>query len=147
MSCVLRAIGTSFDVDAFLKDSPLEASPAFRRGEPRFAGREDGPRRAASGFNTEVSAADPGDLDDQITQAMHFLNEYEDELRRLGSFPGVEEVCLDFAVRRRAETSQSDLFPAGLLWRAGALHFDLGVTLGDGGGSWGAARRRRRGRG
>src|SRR5688572_808050 len=134
MSCVLRAIGTSFDVDAFLEDSPLEAAPAFRRGEPRFAGREDGPRRAASGFNAEVSAESPDDLSEQITHAMHFLNEYEDELRRLGSFPGVEEVCLDFAVRRRAETSQSDLFPAGLLWRAGALDIDLVVTQVDGGG-------------
>lgn len=132
MTCVLRAIGTSFDVDAFLKDSPLDAGAAFRRGEPRVPGRPDSPPRAASGFNIAISEAG---LDDQISEAMHFLNEYEDELRRLGSFPGVEEVCLDFAVRRGGdEDTRSTVFPAGLLWRAGALDIDLVVTDSDAGG-------------
>lgn len=45
-----------------------------------------------------------------------------------GSYPGVEEMCLDFAIRRRDIVAQSDLFPAELLWQAGALDIDLVVT-------------------
>jgi hypothetical protein len=128
LSCVLRAIGTSFDVDAFLRDSELSASHTFHRGEMRSSGPADGETRAASGFNATVSAADFDDLLGQIRGALLYLNEHEDGLRRLGGFPGVEEVCLDFAVRRQDVVAQSDLFPAELLWRAGALDIDLVVT-------------------
>ena len=128
MGCVLRAIGTEFDVDAFLKDSPLSTEPAFRRGEPRVPGLPNGPARAASGFNVAVSQAGLDDLSAQVEDALRFLDENEDELRRLAAFPGVEEVCLDFAVRRRDVVAQSDLLPAELLWRAGALDIDLVLT-------------------
>lgn len=128
MSCVLRVIGTAFDVDAYLRDSRLVAAPVFRRGEPRLPGQSDGPKRGASGFNIAVSDAGVNDLVAQVRDALRFLGEYEDDLRRLGSYPGVEEMCLDFAIRRRDVVAQSDLFPAELLWHAGALDIDLVVT-------------------
>ena len=126
MGCVLRAIGTDFDVDEFLKDSPFADAAAFHRGEPRAPGGE-GERRAASGFNVDIG---PGlsELRLQVQAARRFLREHEDELRRLGSFDGVEEVCLDFGIPRRAGAEESDLFPADLLWQAGALDIDLVVT-------------------
>jgi hypothetical protein len=127
MGCVLRAIGRDFDVDAFLQDSPLPKDAVFHRGEPRTAG-EGGTKRVASGFNSPVGEAGPGDLDDQVQAASHFLREHEEELRRLGRFPGVEEVCLDFGLSCTAGASQSDVFPADLLWQAGALDIDLVVT-------------------
>jgi hypothetical protein len=125
LGCVLRAIGRDFDVDEFVKDSPIAHEAVFHRGEPRHPGEG---KRAASGFNAPVSAAALDDLDTQVQDASHFLREHEDELRRLGRFPGVEEVCLDFGIARRAGASQSDLFPADLLWQAGALDIDLVVT-------------------
>ena len=128
MSCVLRAIGTAFDVDAYLKSSRLVASIVFRRGEPRTPGQPEGPRRTASGLNVAVSDANVDDLAAQVRDALRFLREHEDDLRRLGSCPGMEEVCLDFALRRRDVVAQSDLFPADLLWQAGALDIDLVVT-------------------
>jgi hypothetical protein len=128
VTCVLRAIGRDFDVDGFLKDSPLPPDAVFHRGEPRALGDPGGTKRSASGFNAPVSAAGFDDLDTQIQDATHFLREHEDELRRLGRFPGVEEVCLDFGIARRDGTAQSDLFPADLLWQAGALDIDLVVT-------------------
>jgi hypothetical protein len=127
MGCVLRAIGRDFDVDAFLEDSPLPRDAVFHRGEPRTAG-EGGAKRAASGFNSPVSDAVRDDLDGQVQAASHFLREHEEELRRLGRFPGVEEVCLDFAFSWGAGASRSDVFPADLLWQAGALDIDLVVT-------------------
>lgn len=128
MTCVMRAIGTLFDVDTFLAESPFQADPAFHRGEERLAGLSGGAKHAASGFNARVSEAGLDDLAGQIRDAVQFLNEHEDELRRLGSYPGVEEVCLDFAVRRRDGAVQSEILPAELLWRAGALDIDLIVT-------------------
>jgi hypothetical protein len=122
MTCVLRAIGTDFDVDAFLRDSPL-AGTVFHRGEPRPGGGQ----RSASGLNVEV-AGGFGELDGQIQAAAHFLFRHEDELRRLASFPGVEEVCLDFGIRIPDPSASSSVFPADFLWQSGALDIDLVVT-------------------
>jgi len=128
MSCVLRAVGTSFDVDAFLRKSQFEPDSVFHRGEPRLEGPSDGPKRGASGFNLTLSEASFDDLPGQIADVTHFLIEHEDELRRLAGFDGVDEVCLDFGVRRLDVAAQSEIFPADLLWRAGALDIDLVVT-------------------
>lgn len=124
---MLRAIGRDFDVDEFLKESPLPHESVFHRGESRLPG-PPGTKSTASGFNGSVSAADLHDLDTQVQDAAHFLHEHEDELRRLGRFPGVEEVCLDFGIAWRDVAAQSDVFPADLLWQAGALDIDLVVT-------------------
>lgn len=126
MSCVLRVIGTDFEVDEFLKDSTLADAAVFHRGEERLAGAKG----AASGFNLEIGKG-LADLGLQVQAARRFLRQHEDELRRLGSFDGVEEVCLDFTIRRRAGATQSDVFPADLLWQAGALDIDLVVTHHD----------------
>lgn len=128
MGCVLRAIGTGFDVDGFLADSGFEAPAVFRRGEDRMPGVPGSPKRAVSGFNLQVGPADLHDLAGQVRDAAGFLGHHEEELRRLASYPGVEEVCLDFGVARRDVAAQSDVFPADLLWRAGALDIDLVVT-------------------
>jgi hypothetical protein len=122
MSCVLRAIGTDFDVDTFLEASQL-AGTVFHRGEPRPTGGH----RAASGLNVDVAGGFE-DLDAQIQAAAHFLLRHEDELRRLASFPGVEEVCLDFGIRVPEPGAASNVFPADFLWQSGALDIDLVVT-------------------
>jgi hypothetical protein len=128
MSCVLRAIGVSFDVDAFLAKSPFRAQAVFHRGSPKMPGSPDGAKWASSGFNVAVSDQGFDDLALQVRDAARFLNLHEDELRRLGGFPGVEEVCLDFGIRRRDVAMQTEVFPADLLWQAGALDIDLVVT-------------------
>jgi len=128
VTCVLRAIGAEFDVDAFLRESPLVDAVAFHRGEPRVASAPDGEKRAASGFTLPVSDADLHDLEDQVSGATDFLRLQEDELRRLGQFPGLQEMCLDFAIARRDVAAQVSVLPAELLWQAGALDIDIVVT-------------------
>jgi hypothetical protein len=127
MACVLRAIGESFDVDAFLSESAFPRAKPFHRGEPG-SGEAGANQLAMSGFNLPVSDAGLDDLDRQIEDATRFLREHEDELRRLSSFDGLEEVCLDFGIRRRNVVAQTDVFPADLLWQTGALDIDLVVT-------------------
>jgi len=78
-----------------------------------------------------IYAAGQGDLDDldgQVSGATDFLRVQEDELRRLGQFPGLQEMCLDFGIGRRDVAAQVSVFPAVLLWQAGALDIDVVVT-------------------
>jgi len=115
-------------VDAFLAKSDLQPETVFHRGAAKLPGSPDGSKWSASGFNVAVSDDGFDDLALQVRDAARFLNQHEEELRRLGGFPGVEEVCLDFGIRRRDVAMQTDVFPADLLWQAGALDIDLVVT-------------------
>jgi hypothetical protein len=115
-----------FDTEAYLADSPFKQATRYRRGEPQWPAFQQPSR--TSGFNVTISEADMGDLATQIEEAIAFLDEHEDELRRLGRFEGVEEVEIDFAVEWRDLSTQSDWFPPELLWRAGALDVALRVT-------------------
>jgi hypothetical protein len=131
MSAVLRAHGEAFDVELFLADSSLEPDNVYQKGAPVGAppaGKENGSPRRTSGFNLTVSHADFSDLETQIKEAILFLDEYEDELRRLGSFDGVQGISLDFGVQRRDVAAQTDVLPSDLLWRAGALDIWIAVT-------------------
>jgi len=116
MSCVLRVSGKGFNVDAFLADSPFEPDDVFEKGE------------SLTGFNLTVSAASPEDLETQVDDAMRFLDEHEEELRRLTGFDGVDIAFLDFAVRWRDVAVHVDTFPSDFIWRAGALDISLTVS-------------------
>jgi hypothetical protein len=126
MGCVLRAGGIEFDTEAYLADSPFTHATRYRRGDPQWPALGQASR--TSGFNVTISEADVGDLATQIDEAIAFLDEHEDELRRLGRFEGMEEMEIDFAVEWRDLSVQTDWFPPELLWRAGALDIALRVT-------------------
>ena len=149
MSCVLRAHGESFKVHEFLEKSSLQPDTVYEKGDPIDSGKRNGSHRPSSGFSVVVSQADFSDLEEQVREAILFLDEYEEDLRRLGSFKGVEAVFLDFGVQwreasfhtdssgvdeRGSQTGlrqtpvQTDVFPADVLWRAGALDIWLAVT-------------------
>jgi hypothetical protein len=128
MSCVLRASGQDFDVDAYLTESPFEPDTVFRRGERVAAEAAEGPARGAGGFNLTVSRAPADDLAAQIDEATRFLDLHEEELRRLTGFAGVDVVFLNFGVSWRNVPVHTDVFPADLLWRAGALDISLAVS-------------------
>jgi hypothetical protein len=99
----------------------------YEKGDP-IVTKRNGSRQPSSGFTVSVSRASLDDLEGQIREAILFLDEYEDELRRLGSFVGVDGISLDFGVQWRDASIQTDVFPADLLWRAGALDIWLAVT-------------------
>jgi hypothetical protein len=126
MSCVFRASGQSFEVDAFLRESALSAHPVFRRGSPRLPG--SGSLASTSGFNVAVSDAEFDNLREQIDDALAFVRRHEAEIRRLRSFPGVETVCLDFGVPWRDVVAQTDTFPPELLRVMGDLGIELTVS-------------------
>ena len=116
----------AFDTEAYLAGSPFTNVVRHARGQPQHPGSLK--VWMSSGFNVAVSDADLDDLESQIDDAIAFLDEHEDELRRLGGFEGVEKMEIDFAVAWRDLAAQSDWFPPELLWRAGALDIALRVT-------------------
>jgi hypothetical protein len=125
MGCVLRAFGSSFEPDAFLKGSALSPSKVWRKGEPRV---RPGEVRRSSGVNIAVSDADMADLRQQARDAIAFLQKNKGELARLVSFPGVEGVGLDFGIAWKQDVvTQTDSLPPELVRLAGEL--GLGVEI------------------
>ncbi len=128
MSCVLRAAGAAFDVAGFLADSPFRPEAVYHKGQP-LPGAAGTRLRSASGFDLTVSRAALTDLEGKVADAIVFLDQHEEELRRLGGAEGVDVVCLDFALARREVVAQSETLPSDLLWRAGALDISVALTL------------------
>jgi hypothetical protein len=129
MSCVLRASGTRFDVDSFLRDSCLDALTVVHRGEVQFPKLATLQRiTECSGMNISVSTREFSDLNGQIADAVEFLSRNDQELRRLRDFPGVEGIDLDFPVEARDVVFQSDAFPPHLLSLLGDLRIGLVIS-------------------
>jgi hypothetical protein len=129
MSCVLRASGTNFDVEEFLKTSSLDAVAVFHSGEAELSASVTSQRRTGqSGVNVSVSTREFSDLRGQIDDAVDFLRDNDQELKRLRDFPGLERMDLDFPVEDRDVVFQSDAFPPDLLSLLGALRIGLVVS-------------------
>ena len=122
--CVLRVLGGSFDVDAFLAHSTLEPYEVHRRGEAR--------RKTEvftdSGFCIDVSEVN-GKISDEVIDAIQFLSTHTLELHRLQQFPGVTELTLDFGYYARRVLAQYDYLPPALLIRAGSLGIGIKLSL------------------
>ncbi len=128
MSCVLRASGTYFDVDEFLKTSTLDVLTAFRRGAVQFPTASITRKSEYSGMSISVSTREFSDLRGQIEDAIRFLSDNEPELRRLRDCPGLERMELDFPIEEREMVYQRDAFPHQLLSLLGNLRIALVVS-------------------
>jgi hypothetical protein len=128
MSCVLRASGTNFDVDEFLKTSSLDALTAFHRGALQFPSSSVTRTSEYSGMNVSVSTHEVSDLRGQIQDAIEFLSKNDRELKRLRDFPGLQRMDLDFPIEDRDVVYQRDAFPHKLLSLLGTLRIGLIVS-------------------
>jgi hypothetical protein len=128
MSCVLRASGTNFDVDEFLKTSSLDALTAFHRGAVQFPTSSVTCKSEYSGMNVSVSTREVSDLRGQVKDAIEFLSKNDRELRRLRDFPGLQRMDLDFPIEDRDVMYQRDAFPHKLLSLLGELRIGLIVS-------------------
>lgn len=129
MAAVLRASGSDFDVDAFVADCNWAVAKVYRRGEAVFPqARPDGRKHEESGLNVVVSEAGFHEFARQLDDAAAFLAAGGAEVQRLGGFPGVTGVVLDFGIARRDVVAQSDRFPAELVRLAGAAGIALELS-------------------
>jgi hypothetical protein len=76
-----------------------------------------------------ASEADFSNVQVQIADAIHFLEQNQAELARLVGFPGVENLSLDFGIEERDVAAQSERFPPNLLRIVGNLGIWLEFTL------------------
>ena len=130
MSCILRAYGDDFDVHSFVQGSSLIADSVWVKGEKRFPG---GARiqiiNDSSGIRVVASDAEFTELPRQIEEAISFLHENHDEIRKLTTFPGVEGAVLDFGVDIYPPAWASFTFPPELLSFAGAAGVSLCLSV------------------
>lgn len=128
MTCVLRAYGEKFNVDDFLPRSHLVPCKVWHRGEPRFPSGRGG-NWSHSGMNVDVSDAELEDLPRQIRDAMRFLRRNQVDLKKIGVYPGLQALFLDFGVARQPDAlMQGAYFPANLVRACGELGIGLKVS-------------------
>lgn len=125
MSCILRAGGPDFDVDGFMAKASLEVDSFWRKGEKRFSKNVNSEINKSSGIRVVASEADFSELATQIQNAISFLRTNLQQVKFLASFPGGEEVVLDFGAEIYPPGWASFMFPPELLTLAG----EAGVSL------------------
>jgi hypothetical protein len=97
MSCILRAYGKSFDVDAFAGTVSMQVQRCWRNGEKRSPGSAiDDHVLESSGVQFVASEAEFSELPKQIEDVILFLRNNKDDIEKLVSFSGVEGAVLDF---------------------------------------------------
>lgn len=80
-----------------------------------------------SGLSIQVSGADLSDLEAQIREAVLYLTANRIDLKRLLSYPGIEEKYLSFAIEARNDLSSFIYFPPSFVTLAGDI--GLGIHL------------------
>lgn len=123
--CVLRASGDRFLPHEFLARSSFKACNVFLLGEPRGSASV----WQTSGFTVEVSAASGEELEQQVADAIVFLQQYQTELNRLADMEELEELRLDFGVNRKSVFVQSNYLPPELLLLAGSLKIGIEISI------------------
>lgn len=118
-------LGDSFDPDVALVGSPLlEFADIQRKGEG--AGLTRDPVCETSGLQIWVGGNETAGLEEQITEALRFLREDAEEIRRLRRFPGVDYARLRFGDHWPEKVAvHYPLLPSELLLACGELGLDI----------------------
>ena len=129
--CVLRAYGTAFNVDQFLKESSLSPCAIFRKGEKKS--QRSKVEYKKSGITVVASEASGEKISKQFKDALTFLKRHKSEIVRLKKTAGVETVNLDFGVTLRI--GYKDCFwpginlPEPLIQAAAELRLELAFSF------------------
>jgi len=130
MTCILRAVGATFDVNDFLAKSSLVTDSRWHKGERRFPRSKSSEEiNKTSGVRVIASEADFSDLSQQIEDVIVFIRQNQEPVRKLASFPGVEGAVLDFGAKIDPPGWASFTFPAELLLLAGSVGVSLCLSV------------------
>jgi hypothetical protein len=130
MTCILRAGGADFDVDAFLAGVPFKVHSCWRKGERRFPhSKANVDVNETSGVRLLASGSDQSEFAKQLDDVTSFLDVNLAAVQRLSSFPGVEWALLDFGVAISPPGWASFTFPVDLLRLAGAAGVALSLSV------------------
>ena len=130
MSCILRAFGSDFDIDAFINSASLIADSTWLKGEKRFPNSDRNQSiNDSSGIRIVASKADFTELAKQIEESTLFLRQNHDEIKKLTSISGVEGAFLDFGINIYPPGWSTFTFPPELLILAGSAGVSLCVSV------------------
>jgi hypothetical protein len=118
MTCILTVHGAELDIDGLLDGLRIEPFDSWRKGEPTSKVRPH-KLKEHSGAIFRVSEADTGEHEQLIGDAIAFLEKNLADIQKMTSFPGVEEVNIDFGVHFKDTIIPMDYLPAGLVSLAG----------------------------
>lgn len=126
MSCNLWVAGTNFDVDNFIKETGIEVFHISYKGVPRYKEHPDKLIAKHNAFSARASNAGFHEFRQQVADAIKYLNENRDKLKRIKQSDEIEYANLDFGIWRWPDKPvQSFYFPPELL----ALTGELGLSI------------------
>ena len=130
MSCILRAGGENFDVDAFCAGSAIVPDSVWRKGEMRFR-NVSGSRTIhdSSGIRVVTSDAGFSALADQIADTILYFRRHTEDIKALAGFPGIDVAVLDFGAEISPPGWSSFSFPPELLSLAGYTGVSLCLSV------------------
>jgi len=120
-ACAFVASGVAFDVDAYVRDTPLEVLSVFHKGEVRPEAGPDTEPRPDSGFVAYVSEDDFPHLIDQVGDAVDFLEADQNEFERLQKL-GADMMLLDFRVSQQHKEPKIHSVPPELVQAMSRFH-------------------------
>ena len=123
--CVLRVTGDNLQLEDLVAGSSLIPCNLFRKGEPKSKSRV----WETSGITIVVSDAPGNDFDQQIEDAILFLERNREDVARLRKRSDLEDLRLDFGVDRKEGFLQCAFFPPRLVKVAGELGIGLELSI------------------
>jgi hypothetical protein len=130
MSCIFRAGGKDFDVDALLSQISMAPDSFWHRGEKRYPLSATNKKTSEhSGVRFLASGAEFSEFRKQIEDAIAFLHKNEIDIKVLMAFPGIEGAVLDFGAEIHPPGWASFTFPPELSGVAGNLGISLCLSV------------------
>jgi len=116
----------NFDVDRYLRSSPIKAMRVFRKGQVPPKDNPEHLPRPDSGFAVLVGDDQESGITGQIGLALQFLAGHEKELDGLRQL-GVDDMLFDFGIQVGNQVQHSEYLPPELI--IGLARFKMGVMF------------------
>jgi hypothetical protein len=131
MSCILGFLGENFNVDAFVKQSGIIPYSVFYKSDPKYQSKPDGPKLESSGCKVEVSKAGFDEFNEQVSDAILYLNANRHSLQYITSTEGLEHAYLDFGANFNPANGfvQNQHLPLELLKLAAEYGISINLSM------------------
>ena len=130
MPCILRIAGENFDVDSFIEMTAAKPYKIFYKGEPQYATKPDGKKVERSGCSLEISKVDFENLDQQINDAIVYLNQNREKLQWINKTPEIQYAVLDFELNYDSDKFvQSHYLPNEFLNLVSQLGIGIEISI------------------
>lgn len=127
MSCILRILGESLDIEQMLNDIPLEPDRVWKKGERRFKSDPESRLLPKSGASFVASEAEMNEFDKQLEEATEYLKGNMSLIKKITEYPGIEEATIDFGVEFRDVAIHSDYLSPEFV--ANAFQAGIGIEI------------------